>query len=271
MPELPEVETVKRDLAPNVVGLTITGLEVTWPKAVKGNTPEAMKKALVGRRVVDLGRRAKFLLFRLDNGQTLVIHLKMTGALLWTAGNCRSGEPYVRTVIYLDRGCIEFRDPRKFGSLWLIENEVEFLRNLGPEPLEKAFTAKVLEQILKKHSAPIKAVLLDQGALAGLGNMYADEALFEARVHPLKKAGGLTEGEVRLLHRAIRHVLRKGIEAGGASVSTYMRPDGSKGFSQEQFRVAHQRGGRCPRCSGSLQYIKVRGRGTVFCPKCQKR
>ncbi|MBI4330271.1 MAG: bifunctional DNA-formamidopyrimidine glycosylase/DNA-(apurinic or apyrimidinic site) lyase [Chloroflexi bacterium] len=270
MPELPEVETVKNDLAPNVTGLTVTGLEVTWPKAVKGSSPEGLKTALVGRRIVEVARRAKYLLFRLDDGRTLVVHLKMTGALLWTEGNCRSGGPYIRTVIYLDRGCIEFRDPRKFGSLWLTDDETGFLRGLGPEPLEPAFTAEVLARILSRRSAPVKAVLLDQTALAGLGNMYADEALFEARIHPLKKAGELGGDETKRLHRAIRLVLRKGVEAGGASVATYFRPDGSKGYSQEQFRVAHQRNGVCPRCGGGLEYIKVRGRGTIFCPKCQK-
>ncbi|MBI4285748.1 MAG: DNA-formamidopyrimidine glycosylase [Chloroflexi bacterium] len=270
MPELPEVETVRAALAPKVAGLAITGLEFTWPKAVHGTTAEAMKNEVVGRHITGLGRRGKFLLFRLDNGKTLAVHLKMSGALLWMERGCRSNQPYIRTVIYLDKGCIEFRDPRKFGGLWLAESEDDFLAKLGPEPLEKIFTSQVLAGILRKHSAPVKPVLLDQTVLAGMGNMYTDEALFEARIHPMKKARDLGDEEIRRLLRAIRLVLRRGIEAGGASVSTYIRPDGSKGNSQDQFKVAHKRGGSCPRCGLPLQYLKIRGRGTVFCPKCQR-
>ncbi len=270
MPELPEVETVRLDLSPKVAGLTITGLEFSWPKAVRGTTAELMENEVVGRRIVELGRRGKFLLFRLDNGKTLVIHLKMSGALLWMDRGCRSNQPHVRTVIYLDKGCIEFRDPRKFGGLWLVGSEAEFLARLGPEPLEKTFSSQVLGEILKKHSAAVKPVLLDQTALAGMGNMYADEALFEASIHPMKRSCDLTGDEVRRQLRAIRLVLRRGILAGGASVSTYVRPDGTKGDSQDQFKVAHKRGSTCPRCGSPLEYLKVRARGTVFCPKCQR-
>lgn len=270
MPELPEVETIRRDLTPNLVGRTITGIHFTWPKAVKEISLEALEKGVVGCRVVDIGRRGKYLLIRLDNGKTLVMHLKMSGSLLLLEGECQPADPYVRTVLYLDNGCLAFRDLRKFGSLWLIEDEKEFFRRLGPEPMEKEFTASVLESLLRRHTAPIKAVLLDQSVIAGVGNMYDDEALFEAGIHPLRKADSLTHVEVRRLHRAIKKVLRKGIELGGASVSTYQRPDGSKGFSQEQFQVAHRHGSPCPCCGSTLEYLKVRSRGTTFCTRCQK-
>lgn len=270
MPELPEVETVKRDLSPKVTGLKITGLDLTFAGAVRGTSADSLRESLVGRKIVEIGRRAKYLLFRLDDGKTLVIHLKMTGALLWREDNCPGSGPYVRTVIRLDGGCIDFKDQRKFGSLRIVENEAEFLGGLGPEPLEKDFTAVVLGQRLKSHSTPIKAAILDQGVLAGMGNMYADEALFAARIHPLKKANELTPDETGRLHRAIKLVLRKGIEMGGASVSNYVRPDGEKGHSHEQFKVAHKSGGTCSRCGGLLSYVKVRGRGTTFCPTCQR-
>ncbi len=269
MPELPEVETIKRDLVPRLVGRTIKGIHFTWPKAVKETSPEAMEEGVVGRRVMDVGRRGKYLLIRLDNGKTLVIHLKMSGSLLLVEGECELSDPYVRTVLYLDNGCLAFRDLRKFGSLWLVEDEERFFRHLGPEPLEKEFTASVFEALLRRRGAPIKAVLLDQSVIAGVGNMYADEALFEARIHPLKKSSDLTPEEVRRLHRAIRKVLRKGIELGGASVSTYQRPDGSKGFSHEQFQVAHRHGSPCPCCGATLEYLKIRSRGTTLCPRCQ--
>ncbi len=270
MPELPEVETIKCDLAPKVSGLTITGLEIRWPRAVRGISPEAMKAGVIGRRVQGLARRGKFLLFRLDNGKSLAVHLRMTGALLWTGDGCRSNGPHIRTIIFLDKGCIEFRDPRKFGCLWLVDDEAGFLKDLGPEPLEKSFTAKDLGRILRKHAAPVKPVLLDQTVLAGMGNMYVDEALFEARIHPMRTARDLSDEEVERLLRSMRRVLRTGIECGGASISDYVRPDGAKGTSHEQFKVAHKRGGACPRCGGLLKYLRVRGRGTVFCPRCQK-
>jgi formamidopyrimidine-DNA glycosylase len=205
MPELPEVETIKNDLAPDVVGHTITGIRFKWPGVVKNLSPDALEKSIVGRRITGMGRRGKYLLFRLDDGKTLVMHLKMSGSLHLVRGDSEPADPHIRTVIFLDNGCVAFRDLRRFGALWLIDDEGEFFHRLGPEPLERGFTVGLLEKLLMPHASPIKAVLLDQSVLAGVGNMYADEALFEAGIHPQKRANELAKREIRRLHRAIRN------------------------------------------------------------------
>ncbi len=269
MPELPEVETIKNDLAPVLLGRTISGIHVLWPKALKNLSPEAMEQAVVGRKIVGIGRRGKYLLFRLDSGNTLIIHLKMSGSLMLIKSNYGCSDPYIRIILNIGDSYLAFKDVRKFGALWLVSDEREFFRHLGLEPMERQFTYNVLGELLRDRTAPIKAVLLDQSVIAGIGNMYADEALFQARLNPLRKAGKLKEKETQRLHRSIKNVLKKGIELGGASVSTYRRPDGREGLSQVQFKVAHRRGKLCLRCDTPLDYVKIRGRGTTFCPQCQ--
>jgi formamidopyrimidine-DNA glycosylase len=164
---------------------------------------------------------------------------------------------------------IYFRDPRKFGRMRVIVHDKAF-DELGPEPLEPEFTSEVLETILKKRKGPIKSTLLDQTLIAGIGNMYADESLFEARIHPLRAADSLSEVEYHGLHKAIQHVLRVAIASKGASISNYVRPGGELGQAHFAFKVAHRRGENCPVCGGPVERIVVRGRGTYLCPKCQK-
>jgi formamidopyrimidine-DNA glycosylase len=181
-----------------------------------------------------------------------------------------STDPYVRAVFDLDNGeKLYFRDPRKFGMIWLVEDEEQVVGKLGPEPLDAGFTAKELRSILSNHTAPIKAVLCDQTVIAGIGNMYADEALFEASIHPLREANTLSKDEIKRLHHAIGEVLKKAIEGGGASISDYRRPDGKSGEAQFVFKVAHQSGKKCDRCGTPIERIPIRKRGTYFCPKCQ--
>ncbi len=270
MPELPEIETIKRALGPRIVGRRIEAVEVLWAGTVRNPSSEDLRRGLIGRIVEALERRGKYLLFRLAGDGTLIFHLKMTGVLLLRS----DADPptlHTRAILRFEGGtALHFVDQRKFGRIWLVEREERVLGKLGPEPLGEGFSESVLRAVTRKRRLPIKALLCDQAAIAGIGNMWADEALFESGIHPQKAAGDLSEREVKALHRAIRAVLARGIERRGASVDTYRDPDGEPGAAQTEFRVAHRRGQSCPRCGSSLGYTKVRGRGTCFCPRCQK-
>ena len=270
MPELPEVETLRRGLAPRVIGRTFTGADLLWPRAVHKPTPDEFRRLLPGQRIDSIERRGKYLLFRLSGGQTLILHLRMSGWLRHASAGA-SRELYCRNVFSFDDGTgLQFCDKRKLGVMWLVDDAEEVVGKLGPDPLSPKFTAQQMAERLKHHSAPIKAVLCDQEVLAGVGNMYADEALFAARIHPLTRAGDLTVTQIRTLHRAVRQVLTRGLSEGGASVSDYKDVDGNSGNSQSNFAVAHQRGKLCPVCGTGITRIVVRQRGTYFCPKCQK-
>lgn len=268
MPELPEVETVTNEIRPYVIGRQIAAVKVWWPGTVKGHAVEEFISGLTGRLIEEVYRRGKFVVWRLSGGKRLLTHLKMTGALIAAA----PGSPppdYNRAEVTLDNGVkIYFRDPRKFGRMKIVEGEA-VLDKLGPEPLEPGFTAGVLETILKKRKSPVKPTLLDQTLIAGIGNMYADEALFEAGIHPLRPADSLTREEYRRLHKAIRQILTGAIESKGASIANYIRPGGELGQAHFTFKVAHKRNENCVRCNGLLQRIVVRGRGTYLCPACQ--
>jgi formamidopyrimidine-DNA glycosylase len=265
MPELPEVETIRNELAPHIIGHTITAVTLFDEKIVRQPSVEEFNSHLIGEAITGVGRRGKYLLFSLTSGQTLVIHLKMTGSL-WL----RPPDRFVRAVIHLNGGAkIYFRDPRKFGVMWLVENKDNIINKLGPEPLEAKFTAETLAKALSGRKAPIKALLCDQSFIAGIGNMYADEALFLAKIHPMRAGGSLSREEIERLHNAIRQVLAAAIGDKGASVDTYFRPDGQIGTAHFQFKVAHRRGESCPVCGTPLKRITVRNRGTYFCPKCQ--
>jgi len=270
VPELPEVETVKNELAPHVLGHRITGVTLNWEGIVKEPHPSLFRSRLIGQKITGLARRGKYLLFSLAEGEFLIIHLKMTGSLLLAPNSARPLK-YVRAVIHLDGGTdIHFRDPRKFGAMRLVRDAQPVVRRLGPEPLEGSFTPQVLAERLKKRQAPIKAILNDQTAVAGLGNMYADEALFSARLHPRRAGSSLSFEEVKRLHESIREVLKAAIGNKGASVNTYFRPSGEKGTAHSEFKVAHRGGQPCPRCGTPIERITVRNRGTYFCPECQR-
>lgn len=269
MPELPEVETVANEIRPYVTGRRIVEVKVLWPGTVKGHTPEEFIAGLAGQIVIEVSRRAKYIVWNLSGGQRLLTHLKMTGSLIAAAPNSEP-PPYNRMEITLDDGVkIYFRDPRKFGRMKLITGTVP-LDELGPEPLEASFTAAVFEAILKKRKSPIKPMLLDQTLIAGIGNMYADESLYKAQIHPLRPADSLSDEEYRALHRAIQQILRAAIDSKGASISNYIRPGGELGHAHFAFQVAHKRGDHCNRCSTALERIVVRGRGTYLCPSCQQ-
>ncbi len=269
MPELPEVETIKNELTPHVVGHHITDVALLWDRIVRQPSVEEFCSRLTGQEIAGVARRGKYLIISLASGKVLIIHLKMTGSLLIKPA---SAEPdkFIRAIIHLDNGSrLYFRDPRKFGAMWLVEDENTIVGKLGPEPLEANFTPQLLAQRLNNRTAPIKALLCDQSLIAGVGNMYADEALFTARIHPLRSGKSLSRNEIERLHRAIQQVLRAAINDKGASVNTYFRPGGELGTAHFQFKVAHQRGKNCHVCGTPIQRIPIRNRGSYFCPKCQ--
>jgi len=266
MPELPEVETIKNELTPHVIGRSVSDVSLLDERIVRQPLAEEFCARLIGQKITGVERRGKYLIFSLSSGQALIIHLKMTGSL-WL----KEPGKFVRAIIHLDDGTnIYFRDPRKFGVMWLVDDKESVASRLGPEALGRDFSAKVLAERLSKRTAPIKALLCDQKLIAGIGNMYADEALFRAKIHPLRAGGSLSKKEVERLHKAIRQVLSAGINEKGASTDTYFRPSGEKGSAHWQFRVAHRRGESCPICGTPLERIVVRQRGSYFCPKCQK-
>ncbi len=269
MPELPEVETMKRDLSSMIVGQCFIGVTLHWPRAVQTPLPEEFCNRLQGLCIDEIDRRGKYLIFRLANGEALILHFRMSGSLLIDSGG--ASDPYTRNVFHLDNGAgLYFRDPRKLGLVWLVPDENTVVGKLGPEPLDSGFTAADLGEWSKKSSAPIKAVLCDQSFLAGIGNMYADEALFAASLHPLRATNSLSADEVDRLYKAIRRVLEEAISSYGASINDYCRPNGEPGTAQSMFKAAHRVGKPCLVCGTSIERIPIRQRGAYFCPNCQR-
>lgn len=270
MPELPEVETIKNELIPHILGRRVDGVTLFWEGIVQRPSVEEFYSRFIGQEITGLTRRGKYLIFSLTSGEVFVIHLRMTGSLL-VSQNSSDLPQYTRAIVHLDSDTnILFRDPRKFGIMWLVENADFITTKLGPEPLEAEFTPHLLSQRLRNRIAPLKALLLDQAFVAGIGNMYADEALFFAGIHPLRPGGSLSLAEVERLHRAIQRVLCAAISNKGASVENYFRPDGTLGTAHFQFQVAHRLSGKlCSVCGTPIERITVRNRGTYFCPHCQ--
>lgn len=289
MPEGPEVETIRRGLELGLVGQTISGVEVAWEKSFP--VPADIRTQwVVGARVTHVARRAKVLIWGLDNGYALLFHLKMTGQIVLVKAD---GERYAgghpndsmrselpdrstRVAFRLASGDqLFFNDQRKFGWIKLVPTaEIEqdpLVKRLGPEALSRDFSLAYFKAQLARHQrAPIKPVILDQSTVSGIGNIYADESLHLARVHPTRLAGSLTDAEVKRLHLAIRDIIAAGIEHGGTSFAHYVNSLGGKGDYLEHARVFRREGQPCPVCGSEIEKIRVAGRGTHLCPKCQK-
>ncbi len=275
MPELPEVETVRLSLHDRVVGRGIVGIRLHDFPGVLGDDPIRTPDSLVGRSIRDVIRRGKYLIFWLDDGTAIVAHLRMTGQLLLT-GHSDSPLRFERLALHLDDGHdLRFADQRKFGRILHVEPEVvnALDRRLGPEPLSPSFTADNLQSALYNRSAKIKSAILDQERIAGLGNIYADEALYRAGIHPERPAGGLKHHEVVKLHRAIRTVLRESIRRRGTTFSSFIDGYGSSGGNGSNLRVygKGRRGDPCQRCRSPLSLLIVGGRSTHYCPVCQPK
>ena len=269
MPELPEVESVRRAIAPALEGRTFRRVEIDDVRLTRPEDPLEVAAELVGERVDRVDRRGKYLILRFASGRALLIHLRMTGTLLRDP----TSATHVRAVVSLDDGTeVGYRDVRRFGTWLLLEpGELEpYLgARVGEEPLVAAFTARGLGERLAGRRTSLKAALLDQRTLAGLGNIYVDEALWYARLHPLRPAASLDRNELRRLHRGIRRALELGIARQGSTLTDYRLPDGSEGSMQKEFRAYGRTGEPCDRCGTPLEKIRVAGRGTWFCPRCQ--
>ncbi len=267
MPELPEVETIKNELSPWIVGQRFTEVTIFDARLVFDGSVEEVRRGSIGQKIESLERRGKYLLFRLSNGKSLIMHLRMTGTLLLNPEECGR---YARAILDVSNGHrLVFSDRRRMGLIWLVDDADTVVGRLGPEPLDEGFSPDILQQRLSRHRIPIKAALLDQGIVAGIGNMYADEALFAARIHPLRRANNFSAQEVRTLHNCICNVLRAGIECKGASVDTYVRPEGELGTAHFDFKVAHKGGEPCPICGSNIERVPIQNRGSYFCPECQ--
>ncbi len=273
MPELPEVETIRRRLAPVIEGATIARAEILDARLTRPVEPDAVANALVGERIASVERRGKYLLWRLESGRVLVVHLRMTGSLRHAVRGTLPDDAHRRATLELDSGTdLAYRDVRRFGTWELLDQDhvrPYLAARLGPEPLARSFTANRLARLLDGRRAPVKAFLLDQRRIAGIGNIYADESLWRARIHPRRPAGDLDEAEVVRLHRALRAVLRRGIDLQGSTLREYSTPDGSSGGMQHEFHVYGRSGEPCDRCATLIDRIVVGGRGTWFCPECQ--
>lgn len=273
MPELPEVETIRAALAPVLTGRRIEGVRIDDPHLTRPAPPEEVEARLAGRRVESVLRRGKYLIFELSSGDHLLVHLRMTGGFRYGGPGGLPPDPHRRAVVSLDDGSdVAYRDVRRFGT-WRVVDDDELCgyldARLGPEPLASTFTAARLAAALAARRAPVKAVLLDQRAVAGIGNIYADEALWRARINPQRAGLSLDVAEVRALHRGVRAALRAGIARQGATLRDYRDPSGGAGAMQDELRVYGRDGTPCRRCGATIAKTRLAGRGTWFCPACQ--
>lgn len=287
MPELPEVETVRRGLAELIVGQTVEAVEHDTPKSFP-NTPAEVERFLIGASITAVRRRAKVLLIDLSTEYTLVCHLKMTGQMVLVAPTIRFGAGHPNdslvgklpdkstrvTLTFVGGAKLFFNDQRKFGWMKLYPTvevpNISFMQKVGPEPLEDDFTPELMYQRLQRRkNTSIKAALLDQTVLAGVGNIYADESLWGAKVHPATLVKNISQEEITVLHRELQYVLRLAIEQGGSSNHTYVNAEGKKGSYMHFARVFRREGQACPRDGAMIEKSRVAGRGTHTCPVCQ--
>jgi formamidopyrimidine-DNA glycosylase len=273
MPELPEVETIRRQLAPHVQGRTIVEAQILDPRWTRPDPPAAVEHELRGAAVERIGRAGKYLIWSLSDERFLLQHLRMTGTLLYDPG---VPPPHTHVLLELDDGHrLVYVDPRRFGTGHLVHGEAardEYLTSrIGIEPLTPEFTAAHLRELARGLTAPLKAFVLDQRRIAGVGNIYADEALFRAGIHPLRPAGRLSTADWEGVREGIEEALSAGIEAKGASIDDFRHVDGARGSFQDLFLVHRRAGEPCPRCGHAIRKIVVGGRGTYVCERCQPK
>lgn len=268
MPELPEVETIRRDLEKVLIGLKIKDVKINVPGVIKEPIPENFRKEIIGKEFRQILRRGKYLILSLSGGRYLVIHLKMTGQLIYGPE-----QPQARVCFILcDGQCLNFNDARLFGAVRLVDDwrKIKGLAELGPEPLEQNFKAETFKEILSKKKTKIKPLLMDQTFIAGIGNIYAQEALFRAGIHPERPSSSLKDEEIRNLFLEIKKVLTEAIKYRGSSIDDYVDAKGKKGGFEERLQIYGLEGKACLKCQTVIKKIELAGRGTCYCPQCQK-
>ncbi len=269
MPELPEVQTILDALTPLILNREIQSVTPLWPPVIDRPERVLFQQWLQGRRVIETKRRGKYMLFRLDDDRWLILHLRMTGKMR-VVNASEPLRPHDRLIFHFSDGDDwRFEDQRKFGRAYLVEDPAEIVGKLGPEPLSDTFDANYLARILARRTAAIKSLLLDQRIVAGIGNIYADESLFLARIHPLRPGSSLTPDEIAALVAAIKTILAQALTEMGTTLRDYRRPDGSTGSFQNSLQVFRRTGEPCPSCGAPIQRIVVAGRSTHFCPREQ--
>jgi formamidopyrimidine-DNA glycosylase len=276
MPELPEVETVRGQLAPHLEGRRIEEVRVLDPRWCAPASPESTEDAIRGRRIESVDRRGKYLTLALEDEVYVVMHLRMTGNVLLVAAADDAGDrPHLRVRMVLDDDTrVLFVDQRRFGTGVVLLGSDALLEyfdsRLGVEPLSPDFTPEALRALARGRRAPVKAFLLSQERIAGVGNIYADEALFRARVHPLRPVGSLRRPQIAALRDGVVDSLQAGLDARGATIDDFRHADGASGSFQNEFLVHRREGEPCPRCGTAIRKIRAAGRGTYFCPQCQR-
>ena len=274
MPELPEVQTLVDNLnSIGVAGRCVSNAEVYWARTIAGLSPGAFVDAIRGCTVQTISRRGKYIVFHLSRGWTLLIHLRMTGRLVWKSHPCARTK-HEHVILQIDgQHELRFQDTRKFGRMTLTDRPESVLGKLGPEPLERSFTAERFRRLLHRHKRAVKPLLLDQTFVAGLGNIYTDEALWKAEIHPLRRSNTLSKKEAAGLNRAIRHVLRKGLRNLGTTLGSgqtnFYSLSGRSGRNAEALYVFRRTGENCPRCGTLIERLKVSQRSSHVCPVCQ--
>jgi formamidopyrimidine-DNA glycosylase len=268
MPELPEVETIKTDLEKTILGKKIKVAEIKVAKIIKEPSAEEFADKIKGEIIKKIIRRGKYLIFEFFSGQHLVIHLKMTGQLTYGDKNEKS-----KIRFLLDNGqYLNFCDWRLFGEIRLIDDWEKFkgISKLGIEPLDRRFTIKMFYEMIKRKKAKIKSLLMDQSFISGIGNIYAQESLFKAKIHPARIASSLSKGESDKLFFSIKEILKEAIKCRGSSIDTYVDLKGRKGWMGERLQIYGRKGKPCFKCKSIVVGMKMAGRGTAFCPNCQK-
>lgn len=275
MPELPEVQTIVNDLnAAELIGVPISGAKVFWARTIAEPSSKLFCNRMKGRKLTAIRRRGKHLVFETDNENTMLLHLRMSGRLhLVSADTPRIKHEHV-IISFIDKRQLRFHDTRKFGRIHLINDPERILSRLGPEPLEKGFTVKVLADRLRRHKRLLKPLLLDQAFVAGLGNIYVDEALWDAKLHPNRIAASLSKNEIKALHRAIPRVLKRGLKNLGTSLGTgetnFYSVARHRGRNKDQLKVFRRTDLPCARCKTTIERIIVGQRSTHICGKCQR-
>ncbi len=274
MPELPEVETIKRTLETKIPGLSFTGVEIFLPKIIKNPAPQEFSARLPGKEIKKLERKGKYLLIRLSENLVLIIHLRMTGRLVYSLPDTPVA-PHTHVIFHLNNGCqLRYGDLRQFGQISLVpaSDLASFpgLSSLGPDPFDPHFTREFFKRELKKRRTMLKPLLLDQSFVSGLGNIYADEVLYRARLHPRRQSHTLTPREASCLYRAIREVLQEAIANRGTSIRDYVDGNGNEGNYQNLLKVHDREGEPCLKCGRPIVRARLGGRGTYLCPHCQK-